>query len=298
MMLDGGLATALENKGFDLDDDLWSAQVLIDQPDAIRQVHLDFLTAGADCITASTYQATIPGFMGRGFSREQAIELLEQSVGLALEARDQFWADKANRAGRRRPLVAASVGPFGAYLADGSEYTGKYPVTERELEAFHKERLEVLSGSGADLLACETIPSTVEATVLLKLLGATPGPAAWLAFSCSGMQRISDGTAIAEVAQLCDSEDRVVAIGVNCTPPEFVGPLIREVRAVTKKTIVVYPNSGERYDAKTKKWEPSGSATDIPNISADWVRIGAECVGGCCRVSVEEVARIRSSLIG
>lgn len=297
MVMDGGLATALEHRGFNLDDDLWSAKVLIETPDAIRQVHLDFLSAGADCITTSTYQASIPGFLSRGYTREQAVALLRQSVRLGTEARNEFWANPVNRTARQKPLVAASIGPYGACLADGSEYTGDYTVGEKELEAFHEQRLKVLSDTDADVLACETIPSHMEATVLLKLLRATPGPAAWMTFSCRDIEHISDGTAITDVAQECDAEDRIAAIGVNCTAPEFIASLIKELRSVTRKPIVVYPNSGERFDAASKTWKVGNADTDIPAASTEWVRLGANCIGGCCRVGPTEITRIRRAVV-
>ncbi|MEE9534822.1 MAG: homocysteine S-methyltransferase, partial [Acidimicrobiia bacterium] len=175
MMLDGGLATALEVRGYDLDDELWSAKVLLEAPDAIREVHLDFLAAGADCISTSTYQASLPGFRKRGLSDAKGVELLRRSVRLAVEARDAFWSEPSNRQGRLRPLVAASVGPYGAFLADGSEYTGRYDIDDDDLDAFHRSRWHVLADSQADLLACETIPSQREAGVLLQLLRETPG---------------------------------------------------------------------------------------------------------------------------
>jgi len=170
ILLDGGLATELEARGFDLDDDLWSARLLLEKPEAIRRVHLDYLQAGADCVVTSSYQATIEGFEKKGIGKRKAVDVLRRSVQLAQSARDEFWGNPANRSGRVRPLVAASVGPYGAYLADGSEYTGDYDLDEDGLVKFHRERWDVLATSGADLLACETIPSLPEALALGRLL--------------------------------------------------------------------------------------------------------------------------------
>lgn len=297
LILDGGLATELEARGHDLDDNLWSARILLEAPEAIRQVHLDYLAAGADCIITSTYQASLPGFLSRGLDEVQAIEILRRSVALAIDARDTFWNQPTQRLGRVKPLVAASIGPYGAYLADGSEYTGRYEIDDDGLYEFHQSRWVVLSNTQADLLACETIPSAREAAVLLRLLAETRGAWAWMAFSCRDGAELSDGTAIEEVVLACEAEPRVAAVGVNCTPPQFVASLVERIRANTTKPIIVYPNSGERYDTAHRKWVPAPRGFDLPSSAADWVRQGAGCVGGCCRVGPRQIAAMRHALL-
>ncbi|MGD2121244.1 MAG: homocysteine S-methyltransferase [Gemmatimonadota bacterium] len=296
-VLDGGLATALEERGCDLADELWSARVLLEDPDLIRRVHLDFLEAGADCITSSSYQATLPGFRNRGLDEEAAAGLLRLSLTLALEARDLFWSEAANRTGRLEPLVAASIGPFGAFLADGSEYTGDYGISDQELYEFHGGRWEVLAEGGADLMACETIPALREAEVLLHLLSGTPGQWAWVSFSCRDERHLCDGGLLRDAARACDGEPRVAAVGINCTPPEFIPSLIDEARRGTGKPILVYPNSGEMFDAGKKKWCSPPSPMLFEEAALDWVRRGASGVGGCCRVGPETIAEIRRSLV-
>jgi homocysteine S-methyltransferase len=199
MILDGGLATTLEERGFDLDDDLWSARVLLEDPEAISEVHGDFLAAGADVIITATYQATISGLARRGLDFNQAREQLELAVRLAVTARDNFWSAPAKHLNRLRPLVAASVGPYGAYLADGSEYAGSYGLAAAELLEFHRDRWNILAAGPADLLACETLPCLEEAAVLLELLQATPDRWAWFSFSCRNGSELSDGTPFARV---------------------------------------------------------------------------------------------------
>jgi homocysteine S-methyltransferase len=296
MILDGGLATALEARGHNLDDDLWSARVLLDAPDEIREVHTDFLRAGADCITTSTYQASVPGFRKRGLTDNEAVELLHRSVQLAVEARDTFWKDSANRRGRIRPLVAASVGPYGAFLADGSEYSGRYDIGTDELTGFHRQRWQVLADSDADLLACETIPSQREVAVLLELLKETPERWAWMSVSCRDDQRLSDGSMLSDIARACDAAPGVAAIGVNCTAPQYIPSLIGEVRNASTKPVVVYPNSGERYQAEKGKWVGEASRVDWQAAPSEWARLGASCIGGCCRVGAGEIATARRVL--
>jgi len=297
MVLDGGLATALEARGCGLDDELWSAKVLLEEPDLIRQVHVDFLSAGADCITTSSYQASLSGFGRRGLDTVAGMELLALSVRLAVEARDLFWSDPANRQGRLRPLIAASVGPYGAFLADGSEYTGRYDIPDSALYEYHLPRWRVLSESEADILACETIPAEREARVLLRLLRETPDRWAWLSFCCRNEQHLSDGGRLTDVVRACDAESRVAAVGINCTPPEFIPSLIEEARRGTEKPILVYPNSGERYEAQDKAWYSSPSSIEWGEATKGWVQRGAAGVGGCCRVGPERIEEIRRWLV-
>ena len=298
MVLDGGLATRLEAMGYELDDPLWSAKILMESPEAVRRVHLEFLTAGADCIIAASYQASLPGFRARGLSEEEGIELLERSVDLAVEARDEFWSKQGNRNGRQRPLVAASVGPYGAFLADGSEYTGRYAIDDDGLLEFHARRWEVLAASSADLLACETIPSSREAKVLLRLLARGPEVWAWISFSCCDAERLSDGSPFIDLVHLCDAEPKVAAVGVNCTAPRFVSGLITSASEVTTKPIVAYPNSGEKYEADRKAWCRADTPVDWESAARQWKQLGASVVGGCCRVGTDEIAAIRRSTNG
>lgn len=298
LVLDGGLATTLEARGFDLDDPLWSARVLLEAPEAIRRVHLDFLAAGADCIVTSSYQATVEGFRRRGLGEAQAEELLRRSVRLGLEARDIFWSEPRNREGRLRPLVAASVGPYGAYLADGSEYTGNYDLEEEGLYAFHLPRWRILADSGADLLACETLPSRPEARALLRLLEESPGTWAWMSFSCLDGARVSDGSGFGDLARDCDASAGVAAVGVNCTAPAHISGLLGEARRVTDRLLLAYPNSGGMWDGAGKAWSAGPAAIDWGAAALEWREAGAAGIGGCCRVGAEDIAGVRRALSG
>ena len=225
LILDGGLATELEMRGHDLRDSLWSAKLLLNEPEAIQQVHFDYLQAGADCIISASYQATIAGFMQRGLSQAQAVDLLQLSVQLTVAARDDFWhgvENQQNQQARLRPIVAASIGPYGAYLADGSEYSGEYGLTEEALVAFHRQRWHILAATEADLLACETIPSHIEVRALARLLIETPQRYAWFSFSCRDGKHISDGTPLADVVVPLADMTQVAALGINCTPPQHL----------------------------------------------------------------------------
>ena len=296
LVLDGGLATELEKRGADLDDPLWSARLLIEDPDLIRQVHRDYYASGADVAITASYQASFPGLARRGLSERQAQQLMEASVRLAREARELFWSDADNRVDRLRPLVAASIGPYGAHLHDGSEYRGDYAIGRGELMNFHRDRMIVLAEAGADLLACETIPSRLEAEVLLDLLEQTPGVSAWLSFSCRDEAHISDGTSFAECVALADTSPRIVAVGLNCTAPTFAESLVRRAVEVTDKPVVVYPNSGEIYQVAGNRWLPGEGVQDFVAAARRWHGAGARLIGGCCRTGPGEIAGIARAL--
>jgi homocysteine S-methyltransferase len=296
--LDGGLATRLEVLGYDLEDDLWSAKVLLEDSQALRRVHTEFLRAGADCITAGTYQASIQGFEAHGLTRDHAVRVLEQAVHLAVEARDTFWGDPTAHAQRLRPLVAASVGPYGAYRADGAEYTGAYDLSDDELLDFHEVRWRTLAASPADVLGCETIPSRQEAEVLLELLQRTPDRWAWMSFTCRDPAHLSDGSPLAAAARICDEAPRLAAVGINCTCPEYISQLVSVIREATDKPIIVYPNAGGGYDAERKTWEGDATDHDWPALAATWRDQGASVIGGCCRVSPADISSIRTRLVG
>lgn len=292
VVLDGALATELEARGCDLDDPLWSAKVLLETPQHIAAVHADYFAAGADVAISASYQASLPGLMRRGLDARAALALMARSVTLAAEVRDAFWREPANREGRLRPLVAGSVGPYGAYLADGSEYRGDYDLSEEVLVDFHRPRMAALVSAGADLLACETLPCLAEARALSRLLGEFPGTWAWFSFSARDGAHLCHGERLADCAALLDGNPQVAAVGVNCTAPVFVPDLIRAARGATAKPIIVYPNSGEVYDAEVRAWRDGSRPAVFADAAPDWYRAGARIIGGCCRTTPADIAAL------
>jgi homocysteine S-methyltransferase len=297
VLLDGGLATELERLGHDLDDPLWSARLLRDDPEAIARVHDAYLRAGADCLVTASYQATLVGFERRGVPRDEAIGLIRRAVAIACAARDRFWAVEANRTDRVRPLVAASVGPYGAFLANGAEYTGEYDLDENGLFQFHQERWRILASAGADVLACETVPSAPEARALARLLEQTPDVPAWVSFSCRDDRCINDGIPLVDAVAPFAGLPQVVALGVNCTAPSYVDGLIEQLRGATDGLIAVYPNSGETYDAARRCWLGSGSAQGFAGAAVNWFSRGARLIGGCCRIGPAHIQAMRRALV-
>ncbi len=292
LILDGALATELERHGADLDHPLWSARVLLESPDMIGRVHMDYLEAGADVITTASYQASHEGMRRCGYADTDTDRIIKLSVELARQAR-QHYQEKSDRS----IFIAASIGPYGAMLHDGSEYTGDYGVTRRELESFHARRLDILSQTGVDILAIETIPSVLELESLTGLLNNTSGPVAWISMSCKDAEHICDGTSIEACAHIADRCDRVVAFGINCTAPEHTSGLLRRIATATRMPMIVYPNSGERYDAEKGGW--SGCDKDgLPGMPVvrEWRALGARLIGGCCRTTPGWIACVSRAL--
>ncbi|MEV6331137.1 homocysteine S-methyltransferase [Streptomyces sp. NPDC051909] len=283
VVLDGGLSNQLEAQGCDLSDALWSARLLADAPQQIEAAHAAYVRAGAQVLITSSYQATFEGFARRGLGHAETARLLDRSVALAREAGGRT---------EREVWVAASVGPYGAMLADGSEYRGRYGLSVAELERFHRPRVEVLAEAGADLLALETVPDADEAEALLRAVGRCGVPV-WLSYTVSGVHTRA-GQRLETAFGLAEGLDQVVAVGVNCCDPDDVGPAVEIAAAVTGKPVVVYPNSGERWDAGTRRWH-GGATFDAATTSA-WRAAGARLIGGCCRVGPGAVAALAAEL--
>jgi homocysteine S-methyltransferase len=291
-MLDGGLSTQLERLGAKLEGELWTSRVLIDQPGLVSQAHRAFLEAGADIIATATYQASIKGFIRSGLAPDEAARLMRGAVGLAVEARDEFWSDRKNRAGRQRPLVAVSLGPYGACLHDGSEYSGDYGLGKEELIEFHKPRVALLEAAGADLFAFETFPSLLEAQAVFELLEDFPEIHAWISFSCRDETHVAHGEPFAECVRQAGEQPRIVAVGVNCLPPENVPSLLASAHG-TNLPLAAYPNSGEHWDAGAQQWR--GQVVGTMDVGA-WHHLGARLIGGCCRTTADDIRTMRSYL--
>jgi homocysteine S-methyltransferase len=300
LLLDGALATELERKGADLNDPLWSARCLVESPQLIAEVHRDYLQAGADIIASATYQASEKGFMERGFNRREARKLMQGGIRLAVQERDTFWNPEfpgSSRIQKFKPLVAASMGPFGACLHDGSEYHGNYAASWREVSDFHRERMLWLAEAGADLLAFETIPSQAEAEILLELLEkhATDlhGQQAWISFSCKDEFHVSHGERLQDCVALMSGSAQVAAAGINCTAPGLITELLQSLDHISVP-LMVYPNSGETWLAQEHCWLGQGS-TDF--AIADWFAFGVRLFGGCCRTRPADISAIRNTLV-
>jgi homocysteine S-methyltransferase len=283
LIADGGLATELEARGHDLSDGLWSARLLVEAPREVTAVHTAFFRAGAMIATTASYQASFDGFADSGINRDDTVRLLRRSVELAKTARDEV-GDASRR-------VAASVGPYGAALADGSEYRGRYGLGVAQLEDWHRPRLEVLADAGADVLALETIPDVDEAEALVNLVQSLGVPA-WLSYTIDGT-RTRAGQPLADAFAVAVGIPEIVAVGVNCCAPDDVLPAIRQARE-TGKPVIVYPNSGERWDSARRAWV--GPSRFSARLAVQWAAVGARVIGGCCRVRPADIAELAAAL--
>ncbi|OSS46325.1 hypothetical protein B5807_08676 [Epicoccum nigrum] len=311
VILDGALATYLETLGADISGALWSADILLQNPSLIKQTHLDYYRAGAQVAITASYQASLAGLSKHlHLSEEQGKDVVRKSVQLAQEARDE-WVEE-NTAGlneaetaqvRGGLFVAGSVGPYGAFLSDGSEYRGDYHLSKEDMKAFHRGRVQALVDAGVDVLACETIPSFTEAQALLELLCEEFGAVeAWFTFTLRDAEHIADGTPLAQIAALFDNASNVVALGFNCTPDDVGLAALQKLRPLQEGRgwkMIVYPNSGEQWNAAAREWE--GQRTEGGQLAAktrQWADAGAVLVGGCCRTTPEDIGVMRDVLQG
>jgi homocysteine S-methyltransferase len=295
VVLDGGLATELEARGCDISGSLWSARVLREQPNEIERLHYDYYAAGATIAITASYQASYEGFAAIGIDADETTRLLRRSVELAREARARFLRE--NPPDGRELLVAASMGPYGAMSHDGAEYRGDYGLSVDALADFHARRFDVLASAGADLLACETIPVLDEARAYALLLAGRPGTQAWLSFTSPDGERTSHGEPLVDCARLADDVEGVIAVGVNCVRPDVVGTAIRSLKAGTGKPIVVYPNSGERWNAGDESWHGHPGKDSLAALAPGWIAAGAGLVGGCCRVGPRQIAALAQVIV-
>jgi homocysteine S-methyltransferase len=287
-VLDGGLASELEYRGADISTPLWSAQVLEDEPDKVAAVHRAYIEAGSQCIATCSYQVSRMGYVEVGFAPERADAALLRSVEIARSVLAEFPD--------RRVLVAGSLGPYAAALHNGGEYTGNYDCSFVDLVRFHRQRIEIFANASApqrpDLLAFETFPSLEEARAVGEALSPWPELQAWLSFSCRDAQHVSHGESVRDCAALGASFPQIVAIGVNCVPPAWIPSLIVELRSASSKAVIVYPNSGEGWDASNRCWTGVTDPAEFGAQATQWFKAGAQIVGGCCRTRPEHIRAV------
>ena len=288
------MATELELRGCDISGPLWSAHVLADSPETIEAVHLSYLEAGADCILSASYQVSAMGYAELGQSASAAAD--------ALRLRRLIWLWRrvisigSNL--RVRSGLRLRLGLMESALHDGSEYHGNYGVSFADLVRFHAERLAVVETTEADFVALESVPSLEEAEAIVEALHQHSTVHGWISFTCKDEQHVSHGEKLAHCAEFLDRQKQVVAVGINCTQPKFILPLIGEVRRATRKPVVVYPNSGEGWDAEHRCWTGTSDAAGFGSLAREWAAAGAQIIGGCCRTGPEHVRAIRESLSG
>ena len=283
------MATELEKRGVATNSALWSATAMLDHPDAIQTVHQSYLDAGAKIMTTNTYQANVPAFEQAGIAAAQARQLIQQAVTIARTARDASHVTDA--------VIAGSIGPYGAYLADGSEYTGAYQLTPSAYQDFHRERLALIMAAGVDVLALETMPRLDEVQALVQLITTTwTQQPYWVSFSIKDPQTLCDGTSLAVAAKWVAAQPNVVAVGVNCTTLENIAPALTTLKAAVAVPLIVYPNSGDQYDPVTKTWQETHLSHQFASFVPQWLAAGARIIGGCCRTTPKDIATVARAL--
>ncbi|HEX5235586.1 MAG TPA: homocysteine S-methyltransferase [Silvibacterium sp.] len=289
-VLDGGMATELEWRGCNIYGPLWSAQVLDTAPGVIQQVHLNYLRAGADCISTVSYQISAHGYLEVGRTRDDAARELRRSVEIAEAAREEYA-----RESERTVLIAASLGPYGAALHNGAEFHGRYAIGFDELVTFHAERLAIIAKTHADLVALETVPSLEEAHAIAVALAQIPSLGTWVSFTCRDEAHVAHGEMLADCMALLDRAEQVVAVGINCTHPRHVKELVGAAKAATNKPVFVYPNSGETWDAAARRWLGKSDVKEYGALAAKWFEAGAQAIGGCCRTTPAHIRAVRAA---
>ena len=285
VILDGSMSRLLEEQGLEINHRLWTALALVEQPEAIYQVHKQYFDAGANVAITASYQATVKSFEDVGYSEKQAIAYIERSVTLAKKA-------KQDSKGGQAKWIAGSIGPYGAYLSDGSEYTGAYQISDYELKDFHEERIKALIASGVDILAIETIPRLDELRVILNIIAVINFPV-WVSISLKDTAHLANGDSLADFQQLVEQDQNVIAYGINCVSPQLVAPVIENLSVAATKPLVAYPNSGAIFDAVTKTWSEEISVEQVFSTDARcWHQKGAKLIGGCCCSTEHDIARL------
>ena len=285
-VLDGGLSFPLEEKKILMNTNLWTAELLISNPELIREVHINYIDSGAQIITTSSYQASFKSLKKRGYTEIQSKNIILKSVEILEEIKKNY---------DNKIIIAASIGPYGSYLADGSEYVGNYNISKEYFFNFYKKKIDLLDSSNVDVLAFETIPSYKEAKVIAKILKGTKKQS-WISFSCKNEKEISDGTKLEKCCEYLNNHTKIFGVGVNCTSPKYISKLISILkRKLKNKKIIIYPNSGEIYDGKNKNWIGNNNRTFESYID-EWLNLGVDILGGCCRVGPKEIRKIKDKI--
>lgn len=286
LKIDGGLSTALERRGANLNSILWTGKLIGDAPEILEQAHTDFINCGAQIITTASYQISFIGEQVSGLADSEVTRLLVAATAIAKRAKQN--AIESGNSKRSKVEVAASIGPYGAALGDGSEYRGNYAISNQELQEFHSRRIEVLLDSKPDLFAVETIPSIKEAIIIQEILSQESFPY-WISFTCKDELKICEGDLFSDAVAALKSDTKMLAIGLNCTNPNYVESLLNSAKTPTD--LIVYPNLGKTWDANTKTW--IGEAVDFNLAVPRWIELGAKYIGGCCGVGPAELSELK-----
>ena len=279
-LLDGSLSYPLENKGINLNTRLWTAQVLIDDPHILSEIHSKYVKCGVDYISTSSYQLSHDALLQLGYRKKEINKIFKRSVDLAVKAVE-----------KKEIEIVGSFGPFGSLLADGSEYTGKYKYDDLIIKNYHKNNFEVINNQKLDIILYETIPSLKEIKIILDVIKYSQKKF-WISMTCNKNLKLRDNSSLKEACKILSEMDNISVIGVNCIDPLITSDIIKKLKDYSSKKILVYPNSGEKYNSYTKKWDGESSINN--ELIKDWISLSPDIIGGCCRVGYDKISKMRS----
>ena len=279
-LLDGSLSYPLENKGINLNTRLWTAQVLIDDPHILSEIHSKYVKCGVDYISTSSYQLSHDALLQLGYRKKEINKIFKRSVDLAVKAVE-----------KKEIEIVGSFGPFGSLLADGSEYTGKYKYDDLIIKNYHKNNFEVINNQKLDIILYETIPSLKEIKIISDVIKYSQKKF-WISMTCNKNLKLRDNSSLKEACKILSEMDNISVIGVNCVDPLITSDIIKKLKDYSSKKILVYPNSGEKYNSYTKKWDGESSINN--ELIKDWISLSPDIIGGCCRVGYDKISKMRS----
>lgn len=317
LVLDGALGTQLESiipndsEIQPKNDPLWSTKVLMTQPKLIERIHYQYLQSGSDIIMTSTYQASCAGLIKYANSyTDEVAHVWERSVDMANNAIRRHKLENNTKPIRNRdPIICGSVGPYGAFLANGAEYTGEYGmISNEELEKHHFKLLQFLIlHPDVKLIAIETIPNFREFKVLVNLLTKLlslhgPNQKFYLSINVRNESEMCDGTPVEKVMNYLNFKMKtmgilqrnIFAIGYNCVDYHLVTSLIDNLTMFNEFHIpmIVYPNLGYVYSTKHEEYIAYQDTNELELMILDWLKRGVKIIGGCCGSGPQEIEKI------
>jgi len=285
-LLDGSLSYPLEKQGYNLNKKLWTGDALINDPNVIKKIHKDYLVAGVDFISTSTYQISYRVLKEMGYNLNEIKDIFKRSVDLVQDAIEETKI-------KRKVKIVGSYGPFGASLSDGSEYTGKYKTSDEIIMSYHIDNMNIIKELGIDIILYETIPCLREIEILSKVVEEYKKEV-WISFTCNKDLEFRDGTSIMKACKIISSIENISTIGINCFSPLLAEKAIKKLKKNSNKKILIYPNSGEIYNNKDKNWY--GEKYFDNSMIKKWLALSPDIIGGCCRVGFEDIQNMRKEI--
>jgi homocysteine S-methyltransferase len=285
-LLDGSMSFPMEHLGYNLKNKLWTGMALISDPDIIKNIHKDYINAGADYISTSTYQVSYDRLKNMGYQSSEIKKVFQKSVDLVKEAIKESGSKKEIK-------IVGSFGPFASYDPNASEYVGKYNSTDDEIKNFHLNNINIIEETDLDIILYETIPCLREIKVLSKVLSQT-NKEIWISITCNENIEFRDGSSFKEACKIISQIEQITTLGINCFSPLLVEKALKELKKYSNKKTLVYPNSGEQYNPKVKYWSGKNEFNNL--MIKNWLSLSPDIIGGCCRVGYNNIKKMREEI--